>query len=584
MANTSGCVDPAVSVAFKALAYESDLIQGYGEYMIRSSSAEIKEMIPQEPGNPNEGCDPIEHVEYSFWATDCDYQSVDHCADNGTQNIQVPDCQGGTTALEVNANTATAGAPGLCDPPTCILQAGHNIYRGVEYTRACESPVICLHELIRAKHVRPYLEGLRAAFPREMDRAHCHKLWELLIQYGTNLAELGPGCLDTVVGTYDHVPTGTIDYGTLLQHQEMLLAQGYPGKPVYYIGHAALRQMVVNHKNNTNLTLNSAKLFANDAEINAVPGGMYEYGDIRFKILEVPIRGYFVQIGAGAFEFRRIENRQFVAGTGAGAVVEYDSSYQKCKYTCDEGVFDIVELIGFAHPMAFRRRPYAAPQMGFGENLNGAFNMETKVIGGAHISCNPDEDKYKLRAKHHFRFVPKNPRWGGTIAHLYTPYQRFLNEVTCEECPGGAAETITVRPFNTGECEDPCCYDADESGPPVETAGEFYFACALTVAQGETQLTVCVERRNGTNGVATLQADTANGTATAGVDYTAVVAEALAWADGEGGVKCFTVPGIVQPAAGGDLTFDIVYSLAVGASIGSTCTADTATVTIQQLP
>lgn len=583
MANTSSCVDPMVSAAFKALAFEADLIQGYGEYQIRTVSSEIKDLIPQEPGNPNEGCDPIEHVEYSFWGTDCDYGPVVHCADNVEGSIQVPSCNGTLEALDINQNDPVAGAPGLCDPPTCVLQAGHNIYRGVEWTRACESPVICLHELIRKKHVRPYLEGLRGAMPREMDRAFCHKLWEELINFGTNLSETGPGCLNPVVGSYNAVPTGTIDYGTLLQHQEMLLAQGYPGKPVYLIGHAALRQMILNHKQNNDLQLNVTP-YGDDFEFRAQPGGMISYGDIDFRILKVPIRGYIQQIGAGppgVHEFRRIENRRFVAGTGAGAVMEYDTNFQTCKYICDGNAYDVVELIAFAHPMAFKRRPYAAPQMGFGENLNGAFNMEVKIVGGAHIECNPDEDKFKLRAKHHFRFVPKNPRWGGTIAHLYTPYQRFLNAVPCDECPEGQNEQITVRPFNRGECEDPCCYDA--VGAPQEGAGEFYISCDLTIAQGETTATVCVDRRNGTNGAASLQGDTADGTATAGVDYTAVVAGALNWADGEGGVKCLTVPGIVQPAAGGDLTFDVDWTLAVGAAIAAgVCT--TTTVTIQQLP
>ena len=117
-------------------------------------------------------------------------------------------------------NDATADI--LCDPPVSTLQAGHNIYRGVEHTRACESPVICLHQLIRKKHVRPYLDGLRASMPREMDRVFCNKLWEQLGTFGTNLSETGPGSLEPSVGNFNGEPAAVL--GQYLAEQVVRVA------------------------------------------------------------------------------------------------------------------------------------------------------------------------------------------------------------------------------------------------------------------------------------------------------------------------------------------------------------------------
>ena len=77
-------------------------------------------------------------------------------------------------------------------------------------------------------------------------------------------------------------------------------------------------------------------------------------------------------------------------------------------------------------------------------------------------------------------------------------------------------------------------------------------------------VTVAIERFGGDSGAASVEYDTANGTATAGVDYTAIVAEVVNWADGESGIQYVEIT-IDPTGAGGGLTFDGTISTPVGA-------------------
>lgn len=66
-------------------------------------------------------------------------------------------------------------------------------------------------------------------------------------------------------------------------------------------------------------------------------------------------------------------------------------------------------------------------------------------------------------------------------------------------------------------------------------------AATANVAENESTITFQVSRFGGLNGAVSAQFGTSPGTATAGSDYTSTTGT-LSWADGEGGVKSFTVP------------------------------------------
>ena len=119
-------------------------------------------------------------------------------------------------------------------------------------------------------------------------------------------------------------------------------------------------------------------------------------------------------------------------------------------------------------------------------------------------------------------------------------------------------------------------------GPgPTTTAGQLGLAAAtgvipdddyrfqivdvspLAVGEGATQATVTVQRVGSTRGAASVQYATADGTATAGSDYTAAApASTLTWADATGGTKTFNVAVTADAVDELDETFTVTLGSA----------------------
>ena len=109
------------------------------------------------------------------------------------------------------------------------------------------------------------------------------------------------------------------------------------------------------------------------------------------------------------------------------------------------------------------------------------------------------------------------------------------------------------------------------------TPGSVAFEAATqSIGEGAGSVTVAVARTGGLFGSASVDYATADGTATAGTDYTAAMGT-LSWLDGESGVKSFTVDITDESEVDGDETFDVILSNASGADLGAVTTQ---TVTI----
>lgn len=104
-----------------------------------------------------------------------------------------------------------------------------------------------------------------------------------------------------------------------------------------------------------------------------------------------------------------------------------------------------------------------------------------------------------------------------------------------------------------------------------------------TVSEDGNSLLVSVTRGGGTAGAVSVNYATANGTATAGQDYTAT-SGSLGWAAGEGGAKTFSIPLINDALVEVNETFSISLSGATGGlTLGSPSTA-TVTITSEDVP
>jgi fibronectin type 3 domain-containing protein len=108
-------------------------------------------------------------------------------------------------------------------------------------------------------------------------------------------------------------------------------------------------------------------------------------------------------------------------------------------------------------------------------------------------------------------------------------------------------------------------------------AGTVQFSAGTyTVGEGGSSVTITATRTGGSVGAASVNYATANGTATAGSDYTAA-SGTLSWAAGVIGSKTFTVPISQDTLVEGNETINLTLSGAVGATLGP---APTSVITI----
>jgi uncharacterized repeat protein (TIGR01451 family) len=116
------------------------------------------------------------------------------------------------------------------------------------------------------------------------------------------------------------------------------------------------------------------------------------------------------------------------------------------------------------------------------------------------------------------------------------------------------------------------------SAPPPAVSNGTLALAAATASVGESagSVVLSVTRTNGTDGAVTVTYATANGTATAGSDYTAANGT-LSWAAGEGGSKSITVSIGGDTVDEPDETFTVTLSNATG---GASLGASVVTVTI----
>ena len=89
---------------------------------------------------------------------------------------------------------------------------------------------------------------------------------------------------------------------------------------------------------------------------------------------------------------------------------------------------------------------------------------------------------------------------------------------------------------------------------------------AVATAENAGSVTLQVSRFGGLSGAVTVQYATANGSATAGSDYT-TASGTLSWAAGEGGFKTITVPVLQDTATEAAETFTVTLSAATGGAL-----------------
>jgi hypothetical protein len=131
-----------------------------------------------------------------------------------------------------------------------------------------------------------------------------------------------------------------------------------------------------------------------------------------------------------------------------------------------------------------------------------------------------------------------------------------LNLVACSQGSSGSTDAATAQSTNA----------VPQSAEPVSLQ---LSASSYAVAQSAGSLSVTVNRTGGSSGAISVAYDTANGTATAGTDYTAS-SGTLQWADGDTSSKAFSVAISDTTPYSGSKTFAVALSSpSAGATISS---------------
>jgi hypothetical protein len=131
-------------------------------------------------------------------------------------------------------------------------------------------------------------------------------------------------------------------------------------------------------------------------------------------------------------------------------------------------------------------------------------------------------------------------------------------------------------------CVLACSKAAQAASKPPATGKVQFKSSAYSVTENGGTVRIYVSRTGGSSGVASVAYATANGTATAGSDYTAK-SGTLNWSSGDAADKSFDVTILNDGIYEGDETFTVTLSGATGATLGSP-TSTTVTITDDDAP
>jgi hypothetical protein len=319
------------------------------------------------------------------------------------------------------------------------------------------------------------------------------------------------------------------------------------------------------------------------------------YGGIKCYFNEEPIRGYFKKTGTSGgvdqFRFVRVYSWINAPDEEAGIVRRANHQYRADTITVDGLEYPMVTLIPHIDRRSFKRYSLLKPLKPIGSD-NAGVNYQVKVIDGARLGCNDFDDKFKLVARHEFRFKAERPEISGFIAYRHGRRQGYVLSVTPRDYTSGGDTSAFKEEFRQHEAD--ACQEAEcaQCGKVSEVDGTCVDPGSVTAAVlgllpagavtyaflGAGNLKVLVERTGGSAGAVSVAYATADGTATAGSDYTAT-SGTLEWAAGDNDPKEITVP--ILAAATEDQTFTITLTSPVGATLKTG--ANVTTVTVKDL-
>lgn len=558
---------------------ETGRIQALAEQYIDNSRDYVKQKLPQTTFDAAIGESPVSLRYRSAMPENVSYLDV---LKEGSSNEldYAPDCS--NTLYGFNTSTNNRGSAG-CNLPSTTITAGYDTFGRSLKGRAWQTNPTCAMDLLLKNHASAYIEMLRRDLPKRGMEFFNEALEDEVIA-ASNFNFSAVGGWTYAAGQFPAIPEGTLDIGYLKRIKRFFVLQGVPESEFEIeVGRDAFEAAVRAWNTANNYQIHITKL---DSNVNNIIGrDMVEFEGVKVVLTDTPTRGYLRQV-AGGYQFVRVPRAINRAGTGGGIVAEPNPDYLNCFTFCDGEYKELYEL-GFHVHSTFAERQALAPVQLAGLKMD-AMNMEVRFFDGNWIDCNEDNTKFFLRMSHMYGFRVRNPELGGAFLYRVAPQPIRVTAGTCET----GCETVTdYSPVGMADLPPPpasACWDEQsqacddvvhyaEAGGATEP-GEFRFVgLSGYLPTGAGTAVVYVERFGGWEGAATVDVDSASGTATSGVDFTAVN-ETLSWQAGENGVKPVTVTSLAASTAGQN------WTLALSGATGATIDADSDTYTFTYLP
>lgn len=332
--------------------------------------------------------------------------------------------------------------------------------------------------------------------------------------------------------------------------------------------------------------------YLEDAE-GPMRGRKYDvYGGIKCYFNEAPIRGIFKQTaisgGSPVYSFVRVLDWKNVPGELGGLVMTNNPDYDNDSIIVDGVTYNMVTLIPHIDPKSFQRYGLVKSLKPEG-GANSGTNFTVKVLDGAHIPCNDHNDKFKLVARHRFRFRSKYPEISGFLAYRHGRRAGYTLAVTPLDLVPGTTAFAGPQVFdacNPDGCETATCGSCgqvpnasgqcvDEGAAPHGTLNLNPCGALSSVFYGEAMdVTLKVHRTGDPSSYASVLWASAHSTTT-DTDFLDTSANLLEWEPGDTTPKEIVIP-ILATADGG--IFTVTISGATGDAIG-TCSVATITLT-----
>lgn len=598
--------------AFKgALAAESGRIQALIQHKLKEYKGFALNVVPETDYDMSMGVNPLSVRYRGARVKQEDYQFF-LASGSETRSFESENCAGGVDTLSASANKNSN-----CETVGTKVHMGYEEFTRYPKRTAIESEIICILSVIEKKAPGEYIRALRKVLvDSAIERYDRSVLGDMvrLAYHKTSVTQIYHQNSGSVY--FPAIPEGVLSIGTLKRIADRMDQWGYSdgargpmmdGQPVItcYCSRTAMEQAIENHLKSRGVQRTMEYTRIADPKF----GETVFYEGIQFIVDKRPTRGWLNQTPSGQYEFVEVLPTVNAVASGEGIHEIPNEDYLNCYTTCNGYKQKLYEIAYLPHPEAMERQRFSIPavhemfsKMGAKYASFDVMYLNDKTLwdgcgpdGNPVIIKNEDQLKAKMKIVHAYAPFSLYPEKMGVVLYEASPDPIEVYPSTCiDECDDNTdlkSIGLDEHPAmdNCGTCSttlrpddrDPLYEDRSGADPyPSNGAGEIRMvSCALTAGGAETSIKIGVERVGGDQGAAGCQLDTADGTATAGVDYTAVAAEAINWADGVSGIQYVTITltGNTPANAGKAFTATISGPTGVGVLTVTDCTVTTIT-------